>query len=105
MPNPRSRRVPQRAALPVPSSAINRSAMNTSHTIQLIRFPLFALVATLLAFGAASCGRKSGTTGGSGKGAAAGDPVEGDWLIIHSLSDPEDLNYLTSTDAGAQEIH
>ena len=29
----------------------------------------------------------------------AGKPVTGDWLIIHSLSDPEQLNPLTSSDA------
>ncbi|HKX49106.1 MAG TPA: hypothetical protein VJQ48_01655, partial [Candidatus Binatia bacterium] len=31
----------------------------------------------------------------------AGPPVNGDWLIIHSLSDPEQLNPLTSNDAGS----
>ena len=28
-----------------------------------------------------------------------GKPVTGDWLVIHSLSDPELLNPLTSSDA------
>jgi ABC-type transport system substrate-binding protein len=31
-------------------------------------------------------------------------PVRGDWVVIHSLADPESLNYITSTDGGAQEI-
>jgi peptide/nickel transport system substrate-binding protein len=31
-------------------------------------------------------------------------PVTGDWLVIHSLSDPELLNPLTSNDAGASEV-
>ena len=31
-------------------------------------------------------------------------PVTGDWLILHSLSDPEQLNPLTSNDAGASEV-
>lgn len=33
-----------------------------------------------------------------------GGPVPGDWVIIHSLSDPENLNLLTTSDAGASEI-
>jgi peptide/nickel transport system substrate-binding protein len=37
-------------------------------------------------------------------GAAAGQPVTGDWLLIHSLSDPEQLNPLTSNDAAASAI-
>lgn len=31
-------------------------------------------------------------------------PVTGDWLLIHSLSDPEQLNPLTSNDAAASSI-
>jgi peptide/nickel transport system substrate-binding protein len=31
-------------------------------------------------------------------------PVTGDWLVSHILSDPEQLNPLTSNDAGASEI-
>ena len=34
----------------------------------------------------------------------AGKPTTGDWLISHSLSDPEQLNPLTSNDAAASEI-
>lgn len=34
----------------------------------------------------------------------SGPPVTGDWLVIHSLSDPEQLNPLTSNDAGASEV-
>jgi peptide/nickel transport system substrate-binding protein len=33
-----------------------------------------------------------------------GKPVTGDWLVIHSLTDPEQLNPLTSSDATASEI-
>jgi len=33
-----------------------------------------------------------------------GKVVTGDWLVIHSLSDPEQLNPLTSSDATASEI-
>ena len=35
----------------------------------------------------------------------AGAPTTGDWLIIHALSDPEQLNPLTSNDAGSSEIN
>lgn len=34
-----------------------------------------------------------------------GKPVTGDWLVIHSLSDPEVLNPLTSSDASSSEIN
>ena len=34
----------------------------------------------------------------------AGPPVRGDWLVIHSLADPENLNPLTSNDAGASQV-
>ena len=34
-----------------------------------------------------------------------GKPVTGDWLVIHSLSDPEQLNPLTSNDAGSSEVN
>ncbi len=39
-----------------------------------------------------------------GYGQTAAKPVSGDWLIAHSLSDPEQLNPLTSNDAGASSI-
>src|SRR6266550_5000349 len=34
----------------------------------------------------------------------AAKPVTGDWLVTHALSDPEQLNPLTSSDATASEI-
>jgi peptide/nickel transport system substrate-binding protein len=34
----------------------------------------------------------------------SGKPVTGDWLVLHSLSDPEQLNPLTSNDASSSEI-
>jgi len=36
---------------------------------------------------------------------APGKPVTGDWLVIHSLSDPEQLNPLTSSDASSSEVN
>jgi peptide/nickel transport system substrate-binding protein len=33
-----------------------------------------------------------------------GNPVTGDWLVIHSLSDPEVLNPLTSSDSASSEV-
>lgn len=35
----------------------------------------------------------------------AGKAVTGDWLVIHSLSDPEVLNPLTSSDASSSEVN
>jgi len=35
----------------------------------------------------------------------AGKPVTGDWLVVHSLSDPEQLNPLTSSDSASSEIN
>ena len=37
-------------------------------------------------------------------GPDAGPPVRGDWLVMHFLADPENLNPLTSNDAGASAI-
>jgi peptide/nickel transport system substrate-binding protein len=34
----------------------------------------------------------------------SGKPVTGDWLVVHSLSDPEQLNPLTSNDASSSEV-
>ena len=34
-----------------------------------------------------------------------GKPVTGDWLVIHSLSDPEVLNPLTSSDSASSEVN
>jgi peptide/nickel transport system substrate-binding protein len=33
-----------------------------------------------------------------------GDPVRGDWLVLHQLSDPESLNPLTANDSGASQV-
>jgi peptide/nickel transport system substrate-binding protein len=35
----------------------------------------------------------------------AGKPVTGDWLVLHSLSDPEVLNPLTSSDSASSEVN
>ncbi|HEX9445662.1 MAG TPA: ABC transporter substrate-binding protein, partial [Candidatus Binatia bacterium] len=42
--------------------------------------------------------------GGGGRAQPIEKPVTGDWLLNHSLSDPEKLNPLTSNDASASEI-
>ncbi len=56
----------------------------------------------VLSLAISACGGKNG--GGSGNGADAGSPVTGDWVVVHSLSDPETLNLVTATDATSQEI-
>jgi ABC-type transport system substrate-binding protein len=33
-----------------------------------------------------------------------GPAVRGDWIVLHSLADPENLNPLTSNDAGASAV-
>ncbi|MBI3258411.1 MAG: hypothetical protein HYZ54_02860 [Ignavibacteriae bacterium] len=35
---------------------------------------------------------------------AGGKPEKGDWMIIHQLSDPEGLNPITTSDAGARNV-
>jgi peptide/nickel transport system substrate-binding protein len=54
------------------------------------------------------CGDKTEVKVSDAKPAAqsadAGKPVTGDWLVIHSLSDPEQLNPLTSNDASSSEV-
>jgi peptide/nickel transport system substrate-binding protein len=40
----------------------------------------------------------------AGGEANPGEPVTGDWLLAHSLSDPEQLNPLTSNDASASAL-
>jgi peptide/nickel transport system substrate-binding protein len=44
------------------------------------------------------------TLGGDGFSQPAEKPATGDWLLLHSLSDPEQLNPLTSSDASASEV-
>lgn len=55
------------------------------------------------------CGDKTDVGGVSdtsppASSADPGKPVTGDWLVLHSLSDPEQLNPLTSSDAGSSEV-
>lgn len=55
------------------------------------------------------CGgrERSGTdhaVGGQVAGETSTTPTTGDWLVTHNLSDPEQLNPLTSNDAAASEI-
>ncbi|MPZ78310.1 MAG: hypothetical protein GEU77_17520 [Deltaproteobacteria bacterium] len=64
-----------------------------------------SLLVFFLLFG---CGDKTEVTGDASQPAMTeknpGTPTTGDWLIIHSLSDPEQLNPLTSNDASASTI-
>ena len=63
----------------------------------------------LLCFLMAGCRDQSEITGGDSQeilnDKTAGAPTTGDWLIIHALSDPEQLNPLTSNDASASTIN
>jgi peptide/nickel transport system substrate-binding protein len=60
-----------------------------------VHFWLGLVLASLLSAGVALAQRGQPTEAG---------PVTGDWLIGHMLSDPEQLNPLTSNDAGASSI-
>lgn len=67
-------------------------------------FGRWALALLLLS----SCGERSEEKGADGPASFAvkdpGKPVTGDWLVLHSLSDPEQLNPLTSNDAAASSL-
>ena len=69
-----------------------------------VRFGRWALAALLLI----GCGDKPevkvSETATSGDAQTSGKPIAGDWLVIHSLSDPEQLNPLTSNDAAASSL-
>jgi peptide/nickel transport system substrate-binding protein len=80
----------------------NRQCMGGLHVAvacltwkRTLRFWLGLILGSLLAAGVAQAQK--------GQPNAAG-PVTGDWLIAHMLSDPEQLNPLTSNDAGASSI-
>ncbi len=65
------------------------------------------LTAPLLAGGFAACGPAPAPDeppAVPGAEAPAAGPVRGDWLVLHTLSDPESLNPLTSNDAGASSV-
>jgi peptide/nickel transport system substrate-binding protein len=65
-----------------------------------------ALALCLAAWPLAGCqkGAKEAPAPAPKAGADAGKPVTGDWLVEHLLSDPEQLNPLTSNDATASSL-
>jgi peptide/nickel transport system substrate-binding protein len=67
------------------------------------KFWRLALVLLLLGCNDNNAGKVSGPAP-VGSEADSGKPVTGDWLVIHSLSDPEQLNPLTSSDASSSEV-
>src|SRR5687768_6902853 len=72
-------------------------------------FPTRAFGVLLLCFLLAGCQDKADISGVDSQAIVdhkdAGAPTTGDWLIIHALSDPEQLNPLTSNDASASTIN
>jgi peptide/nickel transport system substrate-binding protein len=62
-----------------------------------------ALLGLLLAL-LPACTQKAEAPKSQAPAPAAGQPVTGDWLVRHLLSDPEQLNPLTSNDATASTI-
>ncbi len=79
--------------------------MNSTSSLsrRATRFGACALIALTIA----SCTKKPGedNPNGGGNTQAAGDPVTGDWIVIHELSDAESLNLITAGDATSQEVH
>ncbi len=67
------------------------------------------LAVVLFCFLLIGCGDKGEISDGGSQATIdvknPGAPVTGDWLIIHALSDPEQLNPLTSNDASASTIN
>lgn len=59
----------------------------------------------VLAVAAGGCGNKNTEGAANTSAKADGPPVQGDWVVVHDLADPESLNILTAQDASAQEIH
>jgi peptide/nickel transport system substrate-binding protein len=72
-----------------------------------MRRPLLRKLATpLVAALALACGeRDAAAPAAAAPQASNGKPERGDWLVLHQLSDPENLNPLTSTDYGSQQVH
>lgn len=68
----------------------------------MFRMTWRTLLALLLLLG---CGDQTEVIVGEAQTApVSGPPVTGDWLVLHTLSDPEQLNPLTSSDAGSSEV-
>ncbi len=65
------------------------------------RFGALALMALTII----SCNKPDNPPNDGGTVEASGDPVTGDWVVIHELSDAESLNLITASDATSQEVH
>ena len=81
----------------------------------MLRVRVARALACLLLLGACDGPRESHTAPEAGTQPAPGgaapatsessaEPVRGDWLVMHTLADPENLNPLTSSDAGASAV-
>jgi len=82
---------------------VNRPLPSSVPARRTVRMALFSLaLAGLLAL--AACSRPDTPSGTARGGANDGPPVNGDWLVRHMLSDPEQLNPLTSNDSGASVV-
>ena len=70
------------------------NAMSRTSNLMMNKFLLLASAACALFFTA--CGG-----GATSESDVAGDPVAGDWIVIHQLSDPHGINPYVTSDAGA----
>ena len=65
--------------------------------------PALCLATLLVACGGEQQTGAEGTSPGV-EPAPNGAPQRGDWLVLHLLSDPENLNPITSSDASASSV-
>ena len=70
-----------------------------SRTSNLMMNKFFLLAGAALALFLTACGG-----GATSETDAAGDPVAGDWIVIHQLSDPHGINPYVTSDAGASAM-
>jgi peptide/nickel transport system substrate-binding protein len=73
------------------------NAMSRTSNPMMNKFLLLASAACALFFTA--CGG-----GATSESDVAGDPVAGDWIVIHQLSDPHGINPYVTSDAGASAM-
>jgi peptide/nickel transport system substrate-binding protein len=53
---------------------------------------------------ASSAGATASSGSTAGEAVPEGKPERGDWLVVHMLADPENLNPLTSTDLASTQV-
>lgn len=65
-----------------------------------MRFLITVFIAVIVSVALAACSSGGDNTGGGD----VGEPVKGDWAVIHELSDPEGLNPMVTNDASSSAL-